>query len=156
MRFRVRDLDRPLAAMPMVPDSHPSAAESQLIAGLIDMVGGSALFGEQMLLAEEQERCYRAIADLRRLIGETGEILPAEALGADDLQAMKAACRKYLDLAEAWDKKSGRRFSMPSYRFYQMLGAFREMMGLHLWRLGDLHDLDVDGRLVAFFPGSKD
>jgi hypothetical protein len=155
MRIRIRDLDRPLAAMPVIA-TMPSSPECHAVAGLIDMVGGSLLFGEQMLLAEEQERCYRAIGDLRRLIGETAELIPTDALAVPDLLAMRAACRKYLDLAEAWDKKSGRRFSMPSYRFYQMLGAFREVMGLHLWRLGDLHDLDVDGRLVAFFPGSKD
>jgi hypothetical protein len=155
MRIRIRDLDRPLAAMP-VSAAEPSAPECHAVAGLIDMVGGSMLFGEQMLLAEEQERCYRAISDLRRLIGETAELLPADAAGAADLVAMRAACRKYMDLADVWDKKSGRRFSMPSYRFYQMLGAFREVMGLHLWRLGDLHDLDVDGRLVAFFPGSRE
>jgi hypothetical protein len=156
MRIRIRDLDRPLAAMPFLTDAKPTPVECQSVAGLVDMIGGHLLFGEQMLLAEEQERCYRAVADLRRLVGETAEILPVDALGHDDLLAMRAACRKYLDLADAWDKKSGRRFSMPSYRFYQMLGAFREVMGLHLWRLGDLHDLDVDGRLVAFFPGSKD
>lgn len=155
MRIRVRELNRPLTAFAPLA-TLPAAAETQAVAGLIDMIGGSELFGEHLLLPEEQERCYRAIADLRRLIGETCQIMGDDALAHDALQAMRGACRRYLDAAEEWDRKAGRRHAMPSYRFYQLLGAFRDVMGLYLWRLADMNDLDVDGRLAAFFPAARD
>ena len=155
MRIRVRELDRPLAGF-CKTEANPSPAESQAIAGLIDMVGGSALFGEHLLLPEEQERCYRAVCDLRRLIGDTGQIIADDAVSHDTLLAMRAACRRYVDAAEAWDRQAGRRHAMPSYRFYQLLGAFRDVMGIYLWRLADIHDLDVDGRVAAFFPAAHD
>lgn len=155
MRIRVRELDRPQAGFIKVTVS-PSAAESQAVAGLIDMIGGSMLFGEHLLLPEEQENCYRAISDLRRLIGDTRQIIGDEAIVHDILLAMRAACRRYLDAAEAWDRQAKRRHAMPSYRFYQLLGGFRDVMGLYLWRLADLHDLDVDGRVAAFFPTARD
>lgn len=155
MRIRVRELDRPLAGFALCQDQ-PTAAEAQGVAGLIDMVGGSPLFGEHLLLPEEQEKCYRAICDLRRLIGETAELLGADCPAHDVLLAMRAACRRYLDAAEVWDRQAGRRHAMPGYRFYQLLGAFRDVMGLYLWRLAETHDLDVDGRLAAFFPAARD
>lgn len=155
MRIRVRELDRPLAGFGPAAGK-PSPAEAQAVAGLIDMVGGSTLFGEHMLLPEEQEKCYRAIGDLRRLIGDTRQLIGEDG-GCDCvLLAMRAACRRYLDAAEAWDRQAGRRHAMPSYRFYQLLGAFRDVMGIYLWRLADLCDLDVDGRLAAFFPAARD
>ena len=155
MRIRVRELDRPLTAFAKV-HAQPSPAEAQAVAGLIDMIGGSALFGEHLLLPEEQEKCYRAIGDLRRLVGDNRELVGDDAVSAEVLTAMRAACRRYLDAAEAWDRQAGRRHAMPSYRFYQLLGAFRDVMGLYLWRLADMNDLDVDGRLAAFFPAARD
>lgn len=134
----------------------PSAAESQALAGLVAMLEGSPLFNGHLVMGEEQERCYRSIGELRRLISDTGLLLPADAAACDMLAAMRAACRKYLDEAEAWDKKSGRRFSMPSFAFFQLLGAFREVMGLYVWRLGEVYDLDVEGRLTYWFPGTRD
>ena len=155
MRIRVRELDRPLAGFAKAQCA-PIPAEAQAVAGLVDMVGGSMLFGEHLLLPEEQENCYRAIGDLRRLIGDTSHLLAEDSPALEIMRAMRAACRRYLDAAEEWDRKAGRRHAMPSYRFYQLLGAFRDVMGIYLWRLADLYDLDVDGRVAAFFPAARD
>ncbi|MGE5516653.1 MAG: hypothetical protein ACM31D_12615 [Bacteroidota bacterium] len=155
MRVKVRELTRPVGGGEPVTET-PSAAESQALAGLMAMLEGSPLFNGHLVMGEEQERCYRSIGELRRLISDTGLLLPADAAACDLLAAMRAACRKYLDEAEAWDKKSGRRFSMPSFAFFQLLGAFREVMGLYVWRLGEVYDLDVEGRLTYWFPGTRD
>lgn len=155
MRVKVRELARPVAAgAPNV--EAPNAAEYQALAGLMAMLEGSPVFNGHLIMAEEQERCYRAIGELRRLVADTRLLLPDDAAACEVLSALRAACRKYLDEAEAWDKKSGRRFSMPSFAFYQLLGAFREVAGLHVWRLGELYDLDVEGRLITFFPGTRE
>lgn len=155
MRVKVRELTRPVGAGTVSEDA-PSAAEAQALAGLMAMLEGSPLFNGHLVMGEEQERCYRAIGELRRLIAETGLLLPTDAKAADILAAMRAACRKYLDEAEAWDKKSGRRFSMPTFAFFQLLGAFREVVGLYVWRLGEVYDLEVEGRLTYYFPGIRD
>ncbi|HLO74907.1 MAG TPA: hypothetical protein VK196_00450 [Magnetospirillum sp.] len=154
MRVKVRELARPVGGGSPAT-CMPSAAEHQALAGLMSMVEGSPLFNGHVVMAEEQERCYRAIGELRRLIADTRLLLPDDAAACDLLAAMRAACRKYLDEAEAWDKKSGRRFSMPTFAFYQLLGAFREVVGLYVWRLGELYDLEVEGRLTYFFPGTR-
>lgn len=155
MRVKVRELTRP-AGCGTPATEVPSAAECQALAGLMAMLEGNSLFNGHLVMAEEQERCYRAIGELRRLISDTRLLLPDDAAARDTLAAMRAACRKYLDEAEGWDKKSGRRFSMPSFAFFQSLGAFREVMGLYMWRLGELYDLEVEGRLTHYFPGARD
>ena len=155
MRLKVRELPRPVAAGAPVVET-PNAAEAQALAGLMAMLEGSPLFNGHLVMAEEQERCYRAIGELRRLVADTRLLLPDDSAACDTLAAMRAACRKYLDEAEAWDKKSGRRFSLPTFAFFQLLGALREVMGLHVWRLCERYDLEVDARLVPFFPGGRE
>lgn len=155
MRLKVRDLPRPVA-VGAPTETAPNAAEAQALAGLMAMLEGSPLFNGHLVMAEEQERGYRSVGELRRLIADTRLLLPDDSAACPILAAMRAACRKYLDEAEAWDKKSGRRFSMPTFAFFQLLGAFREVMGLHSWTLCELYDLDVDGRLVPFFPGGRE
>jgi len=156
MRVKVRELDRPVAVLTPATGPKPSAAESQALAGLVAMLEGNPIFNGHMVMPEEQERCYRAVGELRRLIADTRLLLPDDTLAHDILAAMRAACRKYLDEAEAWDKKSGRRFSMPTFGFFQLLGAFREVIGLHVWRLGETFDLEVEGRLAQHFPGTRE
>jgi hypothetical protein len=155
MRIRIRESVRPVA-MGNPVTAAPSAAEAQAVAGLIAMLEGSPLFNGHLVMGEEQERCYRAVGELRRLIADTRMLLPDDAAGNGLLTAMRAVCRKYLDEAEAWDKKSGRRFSMPAFAFFQLLGALREVMGLYVWRLGELYDLEVEGRLTYYFPGIRE
>lgn len=156
MRVKVRELDRPVALQAPARDARPSAAEAQALAGLVAMLEGNPIFNGHMVMPEEQERCYRAVGELRRLIGDIRLLLPDDTAANDTLAAMRAACRKYLDEAEAWDKKSGRRFSMPTFGFFQLLGAFREVMGLHVWQLGEVYDLEVEGRLAKHFPGTRE
>jgi hypothetical protein len=156
MRVKVRELDRPVAVLAQTLGELPSVAETQALAGLLAMLEGNPLFSGHMIMPEEQERCYRAVGELRRLIADTRLLLPDDAAANPTLAAMRAACRKYLDEAEAWDKKSGRRFSMPTFAFFQLLGAFREVIGLHVWQLGQTYDLEVEGRLAHHFPGTRE
>lgn len=153
MRVRVRELTAPVG-LPPVPAEH-SAAEAQAVAGLIAMLEGNILFKHGMQ-NEEQERCYRAVGEMRRLVGETLKLLPEDAAAVPLLGAIRAACRKYIDEAEAWDKKAGRRFAMPTFGFYQLLGGLREVVGLYVWRLCDAYDLEVEGRMAAHFPGTRE
>lgn len=153
MRMRVRELSRPGGGGAMPVGAPHSAAEAQAVAGLVAMLEGNLLFSHG-LQNEEQERCYRAVGDMRRLVGDTRTLLPDDAAAVPLLTTMRAACRKYIDEAELWDKKAGRRFSMPTFAFYQLLGGLREVVGLYVWHLCDVYDLEVEGRIAAFFPGT--
>lgn len=155
MSIRIRDMERPAGLPPMVP-CEVTVAERSAVAGLVAMVEGNPLFAGQLVMSEEQERCFRAVAEARRLIAETTELLPPDAVAQDLLAAMRSACRKYMTEAEGWDRRSGRRFCMPSFAFFQLLGAFRELMGLYVWRLGEEYDLEIEGRLTTIFPGIRE
>lgn len=155
MGLRIREMPRP-AGMPVTPFPTGTAAERSALAGLVAMIENNPAFCNRGVLPEEQERCYRAVADAKRLIGDTAELLTPSAAAHDLLAAMRSACRRYIAEAEAWDRRTGRRHQMPTFVFYQMLGAFRELMGLYLWRLGEAYDMEIEGRLNMIFPGSPD
>lgn len=155
MGMRVRD-QAPATGLPPCAPSAPSPAERSAVGGLVAMIEGNPVLGGQLVSTEEQERCYRTVADIRRLIDDTRHLLPGDSQGLDLLAAMRGACRKFMSEAEAWDRKAGRRFCMPSFAFYQMLGAYREVMGIYVWRLGETYDLEIEGRLTTIFPGPRD
>lgn len=156
MRVRVRDLDPPLAGLPAAAPTQASAAEESVVAGVLSLLEGSPVLGFQMTVTEEQELCYRHVGELRRLLADSKLLLPEDSAAQPMLSAIRAACRKYLDEAEAWDRKAGRRWSLPSFRFYQALGALRATVGLCVWRLAEAYDLDVEGRMTAIFPGAQE
>ena len=155
MALRIRELPRP-PGMPVTPFPVGSAAERSVLSGLVAMIENNPAFCNRGVLPEEQERCYRAVVDAKRLIGETAELLPPGGPAVDLLAAMRCTCRKYIIEAEAWDRRTGRRYQMPTFVFYQLLGAFRELLGLHVWRLGEAYDMEIEGRLNLIFPGAPE
>ncbi|WP_245651079.1 hypothetical protein [Paramagnetospirillum marisnigri] len=148
-------MPRPPGMMP-TPFPVGSAADRSALAGLVAMIENNPAFCNRGVLPEEQERCYRAVVDAKRLIGDTAELLPPGAPALDLLAAMRSACRKYVAEADAWDRRTGRRYQIPTFVFFQLLGAFRELLGLHVWRLAEAYDLEIEGRLNLIFPGSPE
>ncbi|OAN52879.1 hypothetical protein A6A04_15370 [Paramagnetospirillum marisnigri] len=155
MGLRIREMPRPPGMMP-TPFPVGSAADRSALAGLVAMIENNPAFCNRGVLPEEQERCYRAVVDAKRLIGDTAELLPPGAPALDLLAAMRSACRKYVAEADAWDRRTGRRYQIPTFVFFQLLGAFRELLGLHVWRLAEAYDLEIEGRLNLIFPGSPE
>lgn len=155
MGLRIRELPRP-PGMPVTPFPVGNAADRSVLSGLIAMIENNPAFCNRGVLPEEQERCYRAVVAAQHLIVETAELLPPGAAALDLLAAMRSACRKYIAEAEAWDRRTGRRFQMPTFVFYQLLGAFRELLGVHVWRLGEAYDVEIEGRLNLIFPGASE
>ena len=155
MALRIRELPRP-PGMPVTPFPTGSAAERSVLSGLVAMIENNPAFCNRGVLPEEQERCYRAVVDAKRLIGDTAELLPPGSPAIDLLAAMRGACRKYILEAEGWDRRTGRRYQMPTFVFYQLLGAFRELLGVYVWRLGEAYDMEIEGRLNMIFPGAPE
>ena len=155
MALKIREMPRP-PGMPVTPFPVGNAADRSVLSGLVAMIENNPAFCNRGVLPEEQERCYRAVVDAKRLISETAELLPPGAPGLDLLSGMRSACCKYVHEADAWDRRTGRRFQMPTFVFYQLLGAFRELLGVHVWRLGEAYDMEIEGRLNVIFPGASD
>lgn len=155
MALRVRDLPRPPG---MVPTPFPvgNTADRSALAGLVAMIENNPAFCNRGVLPEEQERCYRAVVEARHLIAETAELLPPGQTAHDILAAMRSACCRYVAEAEAWDRRTGRRYQCPTFVFYQMLGAFRELLGVYVWRLAEAYDIEIEGRLNLIFPGAPE
>lgn len=155
MGLRVREMPRP-PGLQATPFPVGSAADRSALSGLLAMIENNPAFCNRGVLPEEQERCYRAVSEAKRLIGDTAELLPPGTPALDLLAAMRSACRKYLSEADAWDRRTGRRFQIPTFVFFQLLGAFRELLGVLVWRLAEAYDLEIEGRLNLIFPGSPD
>lgn len=155
MGVKVRDLPRP-PGMPVTPFPVGTVAERSALAGLVAMIENNPAFCNRGVLPEEQESCYRAAVNAKHLIAETAELLPPGTPAQDLLAAMRAACCKYIRESESWDRRTGRRYQMPTFVFFQLLGAFRELLGVHVWRLAEAYDMEIDGRLNVIFPGSPD
>ncbi|RAU22424.1 hypothetical protein CU669_06860 [Paramagnetospirillum kuznetsovii] len=155
MGLRIRELPRPAGFTP-TPFPVGSAADRSALAGLVAMIENNPAFCNRGVLPEEQERCYRAVVDAKRLVADTAELLPPGAPGLDLLTAIGSACRKYVSEADSWDRRTGRRYQMPTFVFFQLLGAFRELLGMHVWRLAEAYDLEIEGRLNLIFPGAAD
>ncbi|MBV5324601.1 MAG: hypothetical protein J0626_04660 [Rhodospirillaceae bacterium] len=155
MALKIRELPRP-PGMPVTPFPVGNAADRSALSGLVAMIENNPAFCNRGVLPEEQERVYRAVVDAKHLIAETAELLPSGAPGLDLLAGMRSACCKYVLEAESWDRRTGRRFQIPTFVFYQLLGAFRELLGVHVWRLAEAYDIEVEGRLNVIFPGASE
>ncbi len=117
---------------------------------------------------EQPSHCIDSVLEIRRfLTNELAKLDPNEPL-AQNLQAMRAACRKFLDQLErfqAFDQVRYRRFSsgyiqnMGTYEvwvFCSALGDLRTSVGLHVALIAVRNGLDVEEDLASILPGEFD
>jgi len=104
---------------------------------------------------EDPGHCISSVIEIRQfLTGELGNLTDRDAL-AGNLRAMRAACRKFLDLV---DDKIGARYGFGGrglahdWVFMSALGELRGVIGLHVAALAAQHGLDVEGDLAAILP----
>lgn len=108
---------------------------------------------------EVPEHCVTSVLDIRRFL--TSELqLPVESdaltLG---LRAMRAACRKFLDVVGA-DDEIVRFGAYPGHRaswvFNGALGELRGVFGVHLAQLAVQYGLGVEDDLATILPGEDE
>lgn len=107
--------------------------------------------------------CVESVLEIRRfLTEELGKLDPHEPL-AQNLQAMRAACRKFLAAVNSERGPHGfiedpvqYRWSLGSWTFLSALGDLRTIIGLHVAMIAVRNGLDVEDDLATILPGELD
>lgn len=93
-------------------------------------------------------RCLTVASSLfskiRRFLTAELQDLPLRSKLSGHLRAMRASCRKFLDMLP-----DGR---VPQMAFLTSLGAVRGVLGLHLAVIAAQYELDVENELSSIFP----
>ncbi len=105
---------------------------------------------------DEVEHCVQSVLMIRsKLTQELGELSDKSRL-AEQLRAMRAACRKFLTTVEQQGVSvAAQRGSLdPSQgvAFNSALGELRGTFGIHVAQIAALHGLDVEPGLAAILP----
>lgn len=110
---------------------------------------------------EVPAHCVESVLEIRRFLNaELSHLDPHNEL-AQNLLAMRAACRKFLDQMQTLEGH-GRFFgaltmNMGSYDgwvFCAALGELRAIVGLHVALIAARHGLDVEGNLANVLPAA--
>ncbi|GHH70851.1 hypothetical protein GCM10018793_05550 [Streptomyces sulfonofaciens] len=106
-----------------------------------------------MVAVEDRENCVASVLEIRatltRILMEpdTGDQL------AENLKAMRAACRRFLDTVGP-DHTGGARSHMLSATFGAALGELRAVFGIQLGIIAARHHVDLPEELTAILPAS--
>ena len=101
---------------------------------------------------EDADHCVQSILQIRHELTAEIQQLPAESDLSGTLRGMRAACRKFLEVA---DEKSARVYTFGGFRswvFNQALGELRGALGLHVAKLATQYGLDVEADLATILP----
>jgi hypothetical protein len=111
---------------------------------------------------EVPQHCVQSVIEVRRfLTAELGDLPEGHAV-APHLQAMRAACRRFLDTAsevEGGDPGRLRPWGLegyPAWEFNAALGELRHAVGLHVAQLAVKYGIDVEDDLASILPASPD
>jgi len=105
---------------------------------------------------EMPHHCVESVLRIRELLtSELTKLDPAQELSLS-LRAMRAACRKFLAVVEADDRRiiqfAGHSGHYASWVFNGALGELRGVFGIHIARLAVSHGLDVENELASILP----
>lgn len=95
-----------------------------------------------------------SVQEIRKAITETLQLAPEDSNLYGPLQAMRAACRKYLDESEV---QPGRTYDYRhDVHITMALGELRAACGIQLARLCSAYGVDVSVELARILPSEKD
>lgn len=104
---------------------------------------------------EVPEHCVQSAIEIRKFL--TNEIGELEGDGLpNNLRAIRASCRKFLDTLQADGLPNQHRFhsTMGDRTFNSALGELRSSVGLHVAIIATQHGLDVPEELAPIIPPS--
>lgn len=105
---------------------------------------------------EVADHCVHSVLEIRKfLTSQIGEIDEKSQL-AENLRAMRAACRKFLNTVQN-DEKEIITFGLQpghyaSWIFLPAIGELRGVFGVHLAIIAAHYGLDVEGELASILP----
>jgi hypothetical protein len=91
-----------------------------------------------------------SVFQIREKINETLPTVSENGTASESLRAMRAACRRFLDI----DQRSGSSFSygLGSGSEWLALGELRAAFGIHIARLCAAYGIDVEPQLEVILP----
>lgn len=107
---------------------------------------------------EEPRHCIESVLQIRQfLTSELSNLSHDEGL-TQNLRAMRAACRKFLDTVHEGDGRRhfGWDHGFDNWVINNALGELRGIIGIHVAALAAQHGLDVDGELASILPAADD
>lgn len=152
---RVTGLSVPIFGISWNPPEPEIAVARRVIAFLEDR---RVLFSPSEL--ESVSHCIESVLRIREfLTEEIGKLASAGELPAS-LRAMRASCRKFLDLLGDEDGRVRTYGHMmghiDNWTFNSAVGELRGVFGVHVARLAALHGLDVEAGLASIIPAADD
>lgn len=110
---------------------------------------------------EVPEHCVESVIEIRRfLTDELGDLYNDDGI-AENLRAMRAACRQFLNTVQRSDGEviiaRHRRSTPETEKFFSALGELRATVGIHLSIIAANHHIDIHGDLEDMVPpGDED
>ena len=108
---------------------------------------------------EDPGHCIQSVIQIRQfLTAELNNLFEDDTL-SQNLRAMRAACRKFLDTVQEGDEgtRGGWRYGgFHGWVFNSALGELRGVIGIHVTALAAQHGLDVEGDLASVLPAADE
>lgn len=154
IRRRLTGLSCPVFGVSWNPPEPRRDAARRVVAFLEDR---RVLYApEQMEIAHH---CVESVLDIRRfLTGELQQPVEPDALTIG-LRAMRAACRKFLDVVGADEdivRYGYHQGHWASWVFNGALGELRGVFGVHLAQIAVEYGLAIEDELAAILPGEEE
>lgn len=109
---------------------------------------------------EVPHHCVESVFRIREFLTEELGRLSATTDIASSLRAMRAACRKFLTVVEADDRRiilfGAQQNHYASWVFNGAIGELRGVFGVHVAMLAVKHGLDVEDDLASILPAEVD
>ena len=110
--------------------------------------------------AEIPAHCVASVQNIRAFLTSELEKQDQDATLTENLLAMRAACRKFMDAMQRLDEREriilvgpiGNAGSYSAWVFLQALGELRAMVGLHVALIAVRNGLDVENDLATILP----
>lgn len=105
---------------------------------------------------EDPRHCVLSILEIRKFLTTELSNLESSTELAASLRAMRAVCRKFLNIVGTEDgevvRYGGHLGSWASWEFNGALGELRGVFGIHIARLAAHYGLDVEDDLASILP----
>lgn len=111
---------------------------------------------------EVPSHCVHSVLEIRRFLTDQLAEIPSRDELSESLRAMRAACRKFLNVTQelddsyGWDPGHFNPGHWATWRFDSALGEMRGVFGVHVAQLAARHGLDVEDPLATILPGEDD
>jgi hypothetical protein len=109
---------------------------------------------------EDPRHCIESVIEIRQFLTAELSNLSGDEELVQNLRAMRAACRKFLDTVQESDGRRGFaghfRSGSDSWIFNSALGELRGVIGIHIAALAAQHGLDIEGDLATILPATDD